>query len=247
VKLRHFSADIVTQVHGRRQERLFDQTKPDAGRKRRAGFGKPSGFWVSDETRGVHGWRAWCTSERFRSYAMRYEHEVVLSPNARILYLRTAKDIDAFADKYGHSLMTLLGKRDEDREIEIWGGKHIDIIDWHRVAKKYHGIIITPYIWSQRLGRHMWYYGWDCASGVIWNARAIESVTMIKERKAPHKPTRWELKRKHKRDMIRMAQASKDLVAMAAKTRPPGPVDEALVKSADDVLVRYGGGDGKTD
>jgi len=222
MRLVHWSSDIVTEVHGRRQEPLFEQTKPDAQRKRRSGFGKPAGFWVSDEARGVHGWRAWCRAEGFRSYAMRYEHEVELADDAKILYLRTAEDIDKFAGKYGHHLMELLG-RSSSMDEDIWGGKYIDMIDWHRVAKKYHGIIITPYQWSQRLGRHMWYYGWDCASGCIWNRRAIKSITMVKEHRAPRKPTRWEVKRKHKRQMEKMRQTTKDLQELMKKDGIPVP------------------------
>jgi hypothetical protein len=242
MRLVHYSSSIVTKVHGAQQETLFDQSKPDAKRrKRRAGFGKPHGFWLSDESRGAYGWRAWCKAESFRSYALRYEHEVKLADKAKILYLRNAKDIDDFADKYGTSLMELLGRERRQEERDIWGGRYIDVIDWHRVAKKYHGIIITPYIWEQRMGRHMWYYGWDCASGCIWNARAIESITMVKERKAPRKPTAWQEKRKHKRQMLRMAKAAKDVVQSMGKMRPRTSLDTELIKSADDLIESYGG------
>jgi hypothetical protein len=45
-------------------------------------------------------------------------------------------------------------------------------IDWPRVAERFDGVIIAPYQWKHRL-ELMWYYGWDCASGCIWNARAV--------------------------------------------------------------------------
>lgn len=225
MKLIHWSADIVTQVHGRRQESLFDQAKPDRERKRMSPLGKPHGFWLSDESRGAHGWKAWCKAEGFRPYSLRYEHEVKLSPKAKILYLRTAKDIDEFADKYGSSLMVLLGHERPGDDERLYGGRYIDVIDWKRVAKKYHGIIITPYIWEQRLGRHMWYYGWDCASGCIWNARAIESITMVREYKAPRKPTRWELKRKHKRDMQKMREMREATEALKQALPIPRPFE----------------------
>lgn len=243
MRLIHFSADIVTKVHGRRQTDHLDPKNRNRGLA-----GKPVGFWISDETRGAHGWKAWCRAERFRSYSLRYEHEVKLSDKAKILCIRNAKELNDFADKYGYSLLDELAKaRGEETFTEEmrrkYGrfSKHIDAIDWRQVAKKYHGIIITPYISAERLGDNSWYYPWDCASGCIWNARAIESVTMIKEHKVPRKPTRWELKRKHKKDMIKMAEASKSLAKSLAKTRPPTPLDKALVDSADKLIESYGG------
>lgn len=239
MRLVHYSADIVTKVKGRRQ------TNPLLPKNRAGALpGKPQGFWISDETRGAYGWRAWCRDNRFRSYGMRYEHEVKLTPTARILYLRSAKDIDEFAEKYGFSLLDAIAKQ-EGRPLfsERYGrSPSVDGIKWSLLTKKYQGIIITPYIWEQRLGRHMWYYTWDCASGCIWNPRAIESITMVKEHKAPRKPTAWQQKRRHKRDMIKMAEASKNMVAAMQKDRPPTASDVALVDSADRLIAKYKGG-----
>lgn len=190
MKLVHWSHKVVTEVRGAHQNKL------------RTGM-KPNGFWLSDESRGAYGWRQWCKSEGFRLWGFRYEHHIELADDAKILYLRTAKDIDDFSEEY---------KLDDElnrRMAEI--GNSIYHIDWKRVAKKYHGIIITPYQWSQRLGRHSWYYSWDCASGCIWNRRAIKSIEMVKEHKTPRKPTYWEERRKHKRDMEKLREASKEL------------------------------------
>lgn len=53
-------------------------------------------------------------------------------------------------------------------------------IDWPRVeADGFHGIEISPYLWKRRLEGGMWYYGWDCAAGVIWNKAAVHSVELI--------------------------------------------------------------------
>lgn len=68
------------------------------------------------------------------------------------------------------------------------GMPRYEYIDWASVCRAYQGIVISPYFWSRRMGP-MWYYSWDCASGVIWDADAIESVgpsqrTEIMERRA---------------------------------------------------------------
>ncbi len=211
MKLVHWSADIVTTVRGRRQ---YDPIEDGGDRRGRAD--KPNGFWVSDEERGAHGWRKY---NDFRRYAMRYRHEVELVPNAKILYIHTAEELRAFTDKYGYSLIDRLEKRKHPTPPMpgmIWEpSKMIDGIYWRKLTRKYHGIIITPYIWSQRLEfSTQWYYSWDCASGCIWNPRAIASVKMVKEYKVPHKPTYWELRRKRKRDIERMKALTADLKRM---------------------------------
>ena len=42
------------------------------------------------------------------------------------------------------------------------------MIDWKKVASKYDGIEIVPYQPKARMNL-LWYYGWDIASGCIWN------------------------------------------------------------------------------
>lgn len=43
-----------------------------------------------------------------------------------------------------------------------------------------HATTITPYCWPARMDPDLiWYYGWDCASGCIWDASTIHQVTRI--------------------------------------------------------------------
>lgn len=203
MKLVHYSHKIVTEVKGRTQN-------PSKQRRYKvAGPGKPFGFWVSDEGRNsVKSWKRWCIEQNFSKWSLRYKHEVTLSPDAKILYLRSHEDIDAFGKKYADNNSPEQQAIDEvAAKHHFSGGRHIITIDWKRVAKKYHGIIITPYIWSQRLGDNYWYHGWDCASGVIWNARAIQSIEMVQEFKVPKKPTLAQMRRKRKLHMERMKAA----------------------------------------
>jgi hypothetical protein len=46
-------------------------------------------------------------------------------------------------------------------------------MDWEKVSKKYEGIEIYPYLYNAR-HELMWYYGWDVASGCVWNFSNIE-------------------------------------------------------------------------
>jgi hypothetical protein len=52
----------------------------------------------------------------------------------------------------------------------------VSFIDWANVAKKYDGIEIVPYQTKARMNYNLlWYYGWDVASGCVWN---LDTVTL---------------------------------------------------------------------
>lgn len=124
-------------------------------------FFKPRGLWVSDDA-CEHNWRWWCEAEDFRVDQLACAQEVTLMPGANVLFLRSVQDIDAF-----------------DAEYVVPGtGFARSYPDWLRVAKNHDGIIITPYQWERRLcDKAQWYYSWDCASGCIWNKRAIAAIS----------------------------------------------------------------------
>lgn len=125
-------------------------------------YGKPPGLWVSVE--GEDDWLSWCQSEGFALNSFASATEIILAADARIYHLSTAGQIDTFTEQYW---------RDTDPE---WKSG----IDWTAVRAKWQGLIIAPYCWSRRLSDHTsWYYGWDCASGVIWDASAIKELKPI--------------------------------------------------------------------
>lgn len=127
-------------------------------------YDKPRGLWVSVDGE-ENCWRSWCLSESFGLERLTHIHDVKLRPDAHVLVLRGAFGIDAFTQEYG-------------REVPICSWTQV-AIDWPAVAARYAGLIITPYVWERRLhDRTSWYYGWDCASGCIWDAAAIASVNL---------------------------------------------------------------------
>ena len=123
--------------------------------------GKPHGLWVSCE--GENDWPSWCKAE---SFGAPFDHatEIKLWRTAPVLHISNATQLRIFNRAFNkphrsHSL---------------------DAIDWGRAAKDYHGVIISPYLWDCRLADDVfWYYGWDCASGCIWNAKAIKELAPL--------------------------------------------------------------------
>lgn len=154
MKLIHYSSERITL-----EPMLYDQSRD----KWQA---KPVGLWVSIEDE----WKKWCESENYRTQTCTHSHEVILKPNHSVLHLKTAEEVTAFGKKYP------LRTRDWDAEYDTYQ------LDWHTIKKEYQGIIIAPYQWSCRLAlESCWYYGWDCASGCIWDLDSIESFAFMEE------------------------------------------------------------------
>jgi hypothetical protein len=129
--------------------------------EREFGLPKPRGLWY-----GVgDSWLRWCESEQL-DWIHHYTYALTLAPGANILRLKSLADLTRFQNKYGFHHPGMF----EDE-------KYTDI-DWPRVAKDYDGIEIAPYIWRARFTM-LWYYGWDVASGCIWNARAVKSFKRV--------------------------------------------------------------------
>jgi hypothetical protein len=131
--------------------------------------GKPAGLWVSVD--GPDDWPSWNEAERGGFLFGKIKHSVVLSTSAQILHLKTVADIDEFHRSF------------------FTASPYAGRVDWAAVGRLYDGIIIAPYQWERRLDGDAshWYYGWDCASGCIWNPRAISSISP--ERSEAPQPT----------------------------------------------------------
>lgn len=119
---------------------------------------KPHGLWLSHESTD-NGWKSWCKSEEFALERLKFERRFKII-EGDVLILRSLKDMRDFNDKY-----TMY--HDQVRSLTF--------IDWVKVKRDYKGLIITPYHWPLRLDMDFsWYYGWDCASGCIWDLSAIK-------------------------------------------------------------------------
>lgn len=131
-------------------------------------FRKPVGLWISDDS--SFSWKDFCHMSGSFLEDLEKRYKIILKKNANILHLNSIEDILRFTDEYGCNIMgEIIGHIDE----------RCDAIRWKEVAEKYDGIIITPYMWNWGLMRTAWwYYGWDCASGCIWNVSAIASCRL---------------------------------------------------------------------
>lgn len=121
---------------------------------------KPHGLWLSDDS--DLGWPVWCRDEGFQTEALEHATRFVIAPSANVLHLRTKAEVCKLASLYP-SKAFLAGLQNRS-----------GYVDWETFARRFDGILITPYQWSARLNFDAtWYYGWDVASACVWNLDAI--------------------------------------------------------------------------
>jgi hypothetical protein len=145
-----------------------------------SGHPKPNGLWFD-----VNGsWKQWCNAVQFRFENLRYRHKVTLLDASRVRFLRNAKDVGIFAREFGQNLSghirPLHSKEDPDAFAREYGRdlfgeiqkQFSNYIIWQEVAKEHSGIIINPYLRSMSR-TYLWYHGWNCAGGCIWDTRVI--------------------------------------------------------------------------
>lgn len=144
------------------------------------GHPKPNGLWFD-----VNGsWKRWCEAVQFRLEDLRCRHTVTILNASRVLFLRNAKDIDVFTRRYRHDIsghiQSLQSSEDRDAFARRYGSdlfgdiqrQFSNYIMWEEVAEKHTGIIIDPYS-RTRSRTYLWYHGWNCAGGCIWDTSVI--------------------------------------------------------------------------
>lgn len=119
---------------------------------------KPSGLWLSVG----ESWKHWCEEENYCLARLKNVFRVTLKSSANIALIQSEQELQSFHFQWSEPVLTL---------DQRWP-------NWRSIAQRFDGILITEYFWNCRLDRPSsnWYYGWDCASGCIWNPIAIESV-----------------------------------------------------------------------
>jgi hypothetical protein len=129
-------------------------------------MGKPSGLWYAVGTE----WIEWIESE-MPHWLGKVFYKIEISN--KVLRIDTMPKFEMLMKNYGEANKTTGFK---------YSPKHNLYINWEKVAKDYSGVEIAPYQWHYR-HEYMWYYGWDVASGCIWDKSGISSIKRIDLRK----------------------------------------------------------------
>lgn len=153
MKLMHFSKSPLEEL------RQIKSYWPD----------KPNGLWVSDESDPT-SWSDFCCETGIELGEYAYEVDLDMD---RILHLATEEELLGFTRRWGEvdPRYVAAGAR-----LRGWPAT-VTSVRWCDLHSLHDGILITPYHW--RLRRVNWYYTWDCASGVVWNPRAVTGVRSV--------------------------------------------------------------------
>lgn len=116
-----------------------------------------------------------------------YIHEVIFKDESRILKITTVEQFDAFEKEYWEQDAMIREIREmfpaapdfpnipdiPHLPYGLQANRLFGSIDWPKIMKHYAACEINPYLYQRRL-ESAWYYGWDCASGCVWDRTAIE-------------------------------------------------------------------------
>jgi hypothetical protein len=128
-------------------------------------FEKPKGLWLSVD--GENDWPSWCRAESFSVESLERRFRIDLRDAESLLWITTADELLDFTKRYSKS-------------IDLGSSLNWCYIDWRTVACNYPGMVIAPYQWPLRHDpRTHWYYGWDCASGCIWDAEVVAHIEEV--------------------------------------------------------------------
>lgn len=132
----------------------FKKWKPKFGSQ---GLLKPPGMWYSF---GL-AWIKFIVSEKYEKQPKYID--LLEVDKSKLICINTPLALDKFHLQYGISFKT---------------HEKYKTIDWKAVMKDYGGIEIAPYIHQRRFS-YLWYYGFDIASGCIWDADVLLSRTRL--------------------------------------------------------------------
>jgi hypothetical protein len=123
-------------------------------------YTRPRGLWVS--VVGDNDWRSY----KGHDLREKYQYEITLADEAKVLFLSSKEHLSAFTKEYG---------------LKPIGEQRI-AIDWVKVATEYKGLVIAPYVTEQYENDTLFWVGaWSCASGCIWDKDAISLLKLIRE------------------------------------------------------------------
>lgn len=173
----------MKRIHYSDQPVIYDPTRAYPLSK---GCFKPDGLWYSAST-GDDGWVEWCKEADFRGEYLKHQHELIID-TSKILLITTSDQLHQLLVEYptlsyAHYNAVLYSKR----------MRTVPTFDWAPLQKDYSGIEISPYLYQWRMPLCpiigikypvpqegvMWYYAWDCASGVIWDLTAVKEFKYI--------------------------------------------------------------------
>jgi len=131
---------------------------------------KPKGLWYGFGNE----WIDWVRGN-MPDWEGNHVYHIIFPESKNVLKIKSVHEIMEFTKGYLSDINKVGGYSPGGiGYAHAYGIKHMTMyMDWPKVAKKYDGIEIYPYLHNVR-HELMWYYGWDVASGCVWNLSNVE-------------------------------------------------------------------------
>ena len=168
------SGDEKVRVHHSRPDTRVQDEEIEGALPQISGFvqkigPKPEGLWYECQDGSAMTWRDFCTTSMSSGYKYDSTYNVILN-DYEILFIPDEYHFEKFYKMYS-----------VNHPADPSGARGFDkMIDWPKVASHYAGIEICPYLINKRNDEDsFWYYGWDVASGCVWNDTGIKELVKL--------------------------------------------------------------------
>jgi len=123
----------------------------------------PNGLWLS--ITGINDWEKYCLTNYYNLTNLKYEFQVKLKPQAKILILYNNAAFEDFEKKYGYN-----------------GKNHTSglSIRWDEIIKNYQGFAL-PVVLPKSNNTGSWHDTWNCTSACIWDLQAVERFDRLEQ------------------------------------------------------------------
>ena len=154
------------RLHHSRPDTRVDGTPQISGFTQKVGP-KPTGLWYECQDGSSQTWKAFCETGFSYGYSKYDKQYNVVLNDYEILFIPDEHHFEKFYEMYS-----------TNHPADPAGTRGFDkMIDWPQVSRDYAGIEICPYLYSKRMDEDsFWYYGWDVASGCVWDPKGIQDL-----------------------------------------------------------------------
>ena len=118
------------------------------------------GLWSSPE--GYYTWKEWCEGNSFHLDRLKESFRFKLKPNAKVLVLYNAKDLES-----------LPRIKEYEGDYKLFN----EDIDFEAISKEYDAILVFVYAGEDYFDNlYQALYGWDCDTLLVMNKDVIEVI-----------------------------------------------------------------------
>jgi len=129
---------------------------------------RPHGLWLS--ITGINDWEKYCIKNNYNLMNLKYEFQVKLKPQAKILILHNNAAFADFEKNYAYYPEGIeIHEENYSLALSIW---------WEEIIKDYQGLAL-PHAEHKLYNMGIWHDTWCCTSACVWDLQAVEKAMKL--------------------------------------------------------------------